>query len=89
MLEPQALGGVVQLDVDAEVVGVELEVVAGDDPALFVDVEGEPGDGAVDTQPPVPIAVRVSVERHHPLILYKCRRHRQGCVEDQRVRVPP
>jgi hypothetical protein len=39
MLEAHALQGVVQLHVHAEVVGVELELVAGLDAAVFVDVQ--------------------------------------------------
>ena len=38
VLEAQPLDGVVQLDVDAQVVGVELELVAGHQAAVLVDV---------------------------------------------------
>jgi hypothetical protein len=53
MLEAHALQGVVQLHVHAEVVGVELELVAGLDAAVFVDVERQRGDGAVAGKAPV------------------------------------
>jgi hypothetical protein len=70
VLEPQALGGVVQLDVHAEVVGVELQFVAGYQAALLVDVEHEPGQLAVDPQPPVPVGVRMGVEGDHRSMVY-------------------
>ena len=46
MLEADALQRVVQLDVDAEVVGIELELVAGPDAAVLVDVHRERRDRA-------------------------------------------
>ncbi len=58
VLEPQPLHRVVQLDVHAEVVGVELELVAGAQAALLVDVHGEGRDRAVDGEPPVLVALR-------------------------------
>ncbi len=48
MLEADALDRVVQLDVDAEVVGVELQLVAGTDARVLVDVERQRGDRAVE-----------------------------------------
>ena len=48
MLEADALQNVVQLDVDAQVVGVELELVAGLQAAVFVHVHGQRGDAAVN-----------------------------------------
>jgi len=44
MLETQPLRRVVQLDVHAEVVGVHLELVARDQPAVLGDVQPEVGD---------------------------------------------
>src|SRR5664279_3155542 len=60
--EAQPLHRVVQLDVDAEVVGVQLELVARDDAALLIHIEQQPGHVAVKAQPPVPVAVRRGVE---------------------------
>ena len=57
VLEPQPLHRVGQLDVDAEVVGVELELVAGREAARLVDVEREGGDPVVDAQAPVTVAI--------------------------------
>ena len=56
MLEAQALGGVVELDVDAQVVAVHLQLVAGHDPAGLVDVEPQVGDLTLDVE--LPMAVR-------------------------------
>ncbi len=39
MLEPDAVQRVVQFDIDAEVVRIELELIARDDAAIFRDVE--------------------------------------------------
>ncbi len=55
MLEADALQSVVQLDIDAEVVGVELELVARPQAAVFVDVHGQRGHAAVDGETPVAI----------------------------------
>ncbi len=44
MLEADPIQRVVQFDVDAEIVGVELQPVAGIEPALFGDIEGQSGD---------------------------------------------
>lgn len=62
MFEPQPLRGVVELDVDAEVVRVELQLVPGHEAALLVDVHLQPGDLAVDGKPPVPVRVRMPLE---------------------------
>ncbi|MDE2978672.1 MAG: hypothetical protein OXU63_14290 [Acidobacteriota bacterium] len=62
MLEPQSLCGVVELEVDAEVVGVLLEPVAGPEPRLLVDLQGQEGERRFDPELPVPVAVRVGAE---------------------------
>ena len=56
MLEAQPLQRVGELDIDAEIVGIELELVALEQAALLVDVHGERRDVAVDGQFPVPVA---------------------------------
>ena len=48
MLEAQPLHGVGELDVDAEIVGIELELVALEQAAILVDVHGQRRDVAVD-----------------------------------------
>ena len=67
VLEAQPLDRVVQLDVHAQVVGVELELVAGHQATLLVHVHGQGGDRAVAGQPPVPVAPGVRAEVHSGL----------------------
>ncbi|MNT77868.1 hypothetical protein D3C72_2170340 [compost metagenome] len=50
MLEADAVERVVQFDVDAEVIAVELELVAGAQAGVLVDVHRQRGDGAVERQ---------------------------------------
>ena len=57
MLEAQALDRIGQLDVDAEIVGIELELVAGPEPAILVHVHGEVGDAVLGAELPVAVAV--------------------------------
>src|SRR4029077_4895368 len=54
-----------QLDVDAEVVGIELQLVAGPEAAILVHVHGEIGDARLGAELPVPVAVgrRAEVDR--------------------------
>jgi hypothetical protein len=44
MFEAQPLHGVRQFDVDAEIVGIQLEQVAFEQAAIFIDVHGQRGD---------------------------------------------
>src|SRR5262249_12349772 len=53
IFETDALKNVVELDVDAQVVRIQFEFVAGAEAAVFVDVHGESGDTAVDREFPV------------------------------------
>ena len=62
MLEAQPLDGVGKFDVDAEVVGIELEVVAFEQRPLLVDVQKERGDIAVDLELPMAVARRLGLE---------------------------
>ena len=62
MFEAQPLERVGKLDVDAEIVGIELELVALEQPALLVDVHQQRGDVAVDRELPVPVARRIGLE---------------------------
>jgi hypothetical protein len=48
VLEADAVDGVVQLDVHAQVVAVELELVAGAQAAVLVEVGRQRGDGALE-----------------------------------------
>ena len=65
MLEADAVQRVVELDIDAEIVGIELELVAGLDPAILGDVERERRHVPVERQPPMPVAVGMGLEIDH------------------------
>src|SRR6266850_4685011 len=65
MLEADAVERVAKLDIDAQVIGIELQPVAGKEPALFRDIQGQGGDRAVASEAPVAIARRISVEGDH------------------------
>ena len=58
MLEADPLQRVGELDVDAEVVRIELELVAGIEAAILVDVQRQRRDRAVERELPVRVAVR-------------------------------
>ena len=64
VLEPEPLHRVVELDVDAEVVGVELQLVPGHEPAVLPHVQREPGHRAVEGQAPVLVARRLGPKVH-------------------------
>ena len=61
MLEAQPLHGVGQLDVDAEIVGIQLELIALEQAGILVDVHGQRRDIALDRQLPVPVARRIGL----------------------------
>src|SRR5690606_12927140 len=65
VLEAQPLDRVLQLEVDAEVVAVQLQLVARPERVGRVDLQREAGDGTVDPELPVPVAVRVGLELDH------------------------
>ena len=62
MLEAEALDDVVEFDVDAEVVGVQLELVALVQAAVGVDLHRQARQGRLDRQPPVTVRRRMAVE---------------------------
>ena len=62
VLEAQALHRVVELDVDAEVVRVELELVVVTQPTGRIDLHRERGDRSVDGETPVAVGVRAGAE---------------------------
>ncbi len=74
VLEAQPLERVGQLDIDAEIVGIELELVALEQRRLLVDVHDQRRHVAVDRELPVPVIRRRGLEidarlavRQHPL----------------------
>ena len=62
VLEADALQGVGELDVDGEVVRVQLQPVLGRQPRVLAHVHRQRGDGAVEGQLPVLVAVGMGVE---------------------------
>ena len=62
MLEAQPLHRVGQLDIDAEIVGIQLELIAFEQPAILVDIHGQRRDIAVDGELPVPVARRIGLK---------------------------
>ncbi len=62
MLEAQPLHRVGELDVDAEIVGIQLELVALEQAAILVDIHGQRRDVALDIQLPVPVARRIGLK---------------------------
>src|SRR5262249_45107773 len=62
MFEAQPLDGVVELDVDTEIVGIELELVAVGEAAGRIDIHNEIGDVAVLLDAPVAVARWLGLE---------------------------
>ena len=61
-LEAHALDDVGQLDVDAEVVGIQLQLIAFEQAAILVDIHEEVGDRPVIVHAPMAIARRIDLE---------------------------
>ena len=57
MFEAQPLHRVGEFDVDAEVIGIQLELVALEQPAILVDIHGQGRDLAIDGDLPVLVAL--------------------------------
>ena len=66
MLEAQPLHRIRQLDIDAEIVGIELELIAFEQPAILIDIHGQRSDLAIDFQLPMPVARRIGLEVDMP-----------------------
>ena len=65
MFEAQPLDGVGEFDIDAEVVGIQFQLVAVHQAAGGIDIHGQRGDRAVERQFPVAVAGRVGLEIDH------------------------
>ena len=61
MLEADAVDRVVELDVDAQVVAVEFQLVAGPKAAILVEVGFQRGDRTLEGERPVPVFFRRSL----------------------------
>jgi hypothetical protein len=72
VLEAQTLDRVAKLDVDAEVVAVELELVAFGEGSFRVDAHRELGLGTVEGEAPVAVLVRARLEVDHACALRGC-----------------
>ena len=59
MLESEPLQGVGELDVDAEIIGIQLELIALEEPAILVHIHEKVGDLAVDRQFPMSVFRRL------------------------------
>ena len=69
MLEANALQSIVELDVDPQVIGVELQPIARHQAAFFIDVHRQRGNRTVESQVPMHIAIRVPIEQDRRAIL--------------------
>jgi hypothetical protein len=64
VFEADPLQGIVQFDVDAKIIGIELQAIARTDARVFVDFHGERRHRTVDSQAPVPVARGMRIEAH-------------------------
>jgi hypothetical protein len=62
MLEPQALHRVIQLDIHAEIVGVQLQLIPRHQAALLIHIHHQRRHRAVIRNPPVPVTIRTDPE---------------------------
>ncbi len=62
IFEPQALECIEQFDIDAEIVGIELELVTFKQAAIFIYIHGQAGDIAIDIQLPMAIGFRARLK---------------------------
>ena len=62
MFEADAFERVAEFDVHAEIVGVELELIARADGGVFLNVQRQRGDGAFKREPPVPVTRWIGLE---------------------------
>ena len=53
MLKSNSLQRVVQFDIDAKIIGIQLQLVARLQPAVFVNIHGQRRDAVIDIQSPV------------------------------------
>ena len=65
MLEADAVERVGQFDIDAEIIGIELQPIAGIEPALLGHVERQGRDRPVARKPPMPVSGGIGVEGNH------------------------
>ena len=61
MLKANTVDGIVEFDVNSQVVAIELELVTGAQTSIFVKVGEQGGDGAIELQLPVPVLCGVGL----------------------------
>jgi hypothetical protein len=62
MLEAQPLHRVGEFDVDTQIIGIELELIAFEQSAILVDVHGQRRDVISNVELPMAVARRVGLE---------------------------
>jgi hypothetical protein len=62
VLEPQPLHGIVELDVDAQVIRIEFELIAFEQAGILVDIHDQLGHLAIELELPVAIARGLGLE---------------------------
>ena len=65
MFEAQALDGVVQFNIDTEIIGIQLQLIARAETACRIDIEQQSGDRAVQCKPPMAVALRCGAKIDH------------------------
>src|SRR5438477_424585 len=97
MFEAQSLDSIRQLDVDAEIVGIELEAIVVRKARILANVHRQRGRRTVEAQLPVLVPIRVGFKRQraegrvsHGVAeierLFKLLYYRSGLPADQKLR---
>src|SRR5262245_58843080 len=69
MLETQTLDGIIKLNIDTEIIGIELQLIARHQRRILLDVHSQRGDPPLDAQFPVLVALwmRSEIDVEFPL----------------------
>src|SRR2546428_11596306 len=69
VLETQTLHGIIELDIDTKIIGIELQLIARHQRRVFLDVHSQRGDPPLDAQFPVLVALwmRSEIDVEFPL----------------------
>src|SRR5262249_46344708 len=80
VLETQTLDGIIKLNIDTEIIGIELQLIARHQRRVFLDVHSQRGDPPLDAQFPVLVAlwmrgeIDVEFPLGHQVISWRARR---------------
>src|SRR5262245_14955442 len=68
VFEANSLNSVGELDIDAKIVGIQFQLIAGGETAVLGDVHGQGGNWTVDVERPMPVFrwIRLEVDRRAP-----------------------